>query len=158
MIFVTLGSQKFQFNRLLEEMDRLISNGFIREEVFAQIGYSDYIPKYYEFKNFLNRDEFLKFMNKCDKVVTHGGTGAIIGAVKKKKKVVAIPRNKEFNEHVDNHQYDIVREFSSMNLIYGLNDVCELKYALINIENKKFNSYTSNSFEIIYDIKKFLDY
>ena len=92
MIFVTLGSQKFQFNRLLIEIDRLVEEGKITEEVFAQTGYSDYEPKNYEYKNFLDRDEFSDIMGKCDKVITHGGTGAIIGAVKKEKKVIAVSR------------------------------------------------------------------
>ena len=50
MIFVTLGSQKFQFNRLLIEIDKLVDEGKITEEVFAQIGYSDYKPKNYKYK------------------------------------------------------------------------------------------------------------
>ena len=36
MIFVTTGSQKFQFNRLLQRIDLLIEEGMIREEVFAR--------------------------------------------------------------------------------------------------------------------------
>ena len=42
-IFITLGSQKFQFNRLLEAVDELCEKGTVdAEDVFAQIGYSDY--------------------------------------------------------------------------------------------------------------------
>lgn len=85
MIFVTLGSQKFQFNRLLEAVDNLIINEVIKDKVFAQIGYSDYMPRNYEYKNFLDRDEFLQLEKKSDIIITHGGTGAIIGAVKNKK-------------------------------------------------------------------------
>ena len=45
-IFITLGSQKFQFNRLLEAVDELCEKGTVdAEDVFAQIGYSDYFPK-----------------------------------------------------------------------------------------------------------------
>ena len=51
MIFITLGSQKFQFNRLLKEIDRLIETGVIKDEVFAQIGYSDYQPKHFSLNN-----------------------------------------------------------------------------------------------------------
>ena len=58
MIFVTVGSQKFQFNRLLKAIDTLVKNNSITEEVFAQTGYSDYKPKYYKYREFLNRDEF----------------------------------------------------------------------------------------------------
>ena len=58
MIFVTVGSQKFQFNRLLKEIDKLIQNGKIKEDVFAQIGVSDYKPKNYEYVDFMSQDEF----------------------------------------------------------------------------------------------------
>ena len=37
MIFVTTGSQKFQFNRLLQKIDLLIEEGMIREEVLSLI-------------------------------------------------------------------------------------------------------------------------
>ena len=39
-IFITLGSQKFQFNRLLKAVDELCERGTIEAaDVFAQIGY-----------------------------------------------------------------------------------------------------------------------
>ena len=86
IIFITLGSQKFQFNRLLKAVDELCERGTIEaEDVFAQIGYSDYLPKNFNYKRFLDRDEFSKEMEKADIVITQGGTGAIIGAVKKRQ-------------------------------------------------------------------------
>ena len=63
MIFVTLGSQKFQFNRLLKAIDELVERRKIKEEVFAQIGYSDYQPINYKYKQFLDRDEFVAIVN-----------------------------------------------------------------------------------------------
>lgn len=48
-IFITLGSQKFQFNRLLKAVDELCEKGTVdAEDVFAQIGYSDYLPKKFQ--------------------------------------------------------------------------------------------------------------
>ena len=107
MIFITLGSQKFQFNRLLKAIDKLIEQGKIKEEVFAQIGYSDYQPINYNYKQFLDRDEFASMEGRADIVITHGGTGAIIGAVKKGKKVIAVPRLAKYGEHVDDHQKNL---------------------------------------------------
>ena len=66
MIFITLGSQKFQFNRLLKAIDKLVEQGKIKEEVFAQIGYSDYQPINYNYKQFLDRDEFAAMEGKAD--------------------------------------------------------------------------------------------
>lgn len=157
MIFITLGSQKFQFNRLLKEIDRLVEEGHITEEVFAQVGYSDYKPKNYKYKDFLDRIEFSHFMDKCNKVITHGGTGAIINAVKKHKKVIAVPRLKEFNEHVDNHQIEIISQFSEMGIIKGIENIEELKIAIYEIDNIEFRNYMSNTDNIINSIEKFLE-
>lgn len=157
MIFVTLGSQKFQFNRLLIEIDRLIEEGKITEKVFAQTGYSDYKPKNYKFNKFLNRDEFNDIMSKCDKVITHGGTGAIIGAIKKRKKVIAIPRLSEFGEHVDDHQLQITKQFSDMNLSRSINKIDELEECLVEIEKLKFNFYVSNTKNILDSIEEFIE-
>lgn len=156
MIFVTVGSQKFQFNRLLKEIDKLIEEKKITEEVFAQIGYSDYLPKNYKYKSFLDRNEFANIMSKCDKVITHGGTGAIIGAVKCGKKVIAVPRLAKFGEHVDNHQLQIVEQFENMNFIEYVENEDELGKNIININKKKFEKYKSNTFEIINSIEEFI--
>lgn len=156
MIFVTLGSQKFQFNRLLIEIDRLIDENKITEEVFAQIGYSDYRPKNYKYKEFLDRDEFNVVMSKCDKVITHGGTGAIVTAIKKDKKVIAVARLASYGEHVDDHQLQIVEQFSEMNFISGISDVKELEDQFKKISDIKFNKYKSNTENIIRSIEKYV--
>jgi len=157
LIFVTLGSQKFQFNRLLIEIDKLVESGSIDEEVFAQIGYSDYKPKNYKFKEFLNRDEFAEIMDKCDKVITHGGTGAIIGAVKRGKKVIAVPRLKKFEEHVDDHQLQIIDEFEKMGFISAVKDIENLQVTISNIDIIKVKKYVSNTDKIIKSISEFIN-
>lgn len=157
MIFVTLGSQKFQFNRLLRELDKLIEEKKINEEVFAQIGYSDYKPQHFEYKEFVDRDEFKEIMDKCDVVIAHGGTGAIITAVKKDKKVIAIPRLAKYGEHVDDHQIQLVDEFKELNLIYPVYDEKELERAVGEIRNMEFERYSSNTKTIISDIELFIE-
>lgn len=77
--------------KLVIAVDKLCEKKIIcGEDVFAQIGYSDYVPQNYRYNNFLDREEFSMEMGKADIVITHGGTGAIIGAVKKEKKVIAV--------------------------------------------------------------------
>ncbi len=157
MIFITLGSQKFQFNRLLKEVDRIINNGVMQEKIFAQIGYSDYKPKNYRFKEFLNRDEFENMMDRSDKIITHGGTGAIISAIKRGKKVIAVPRLKKFGEHVDNHQFEIVSQFKKMGLIDYVKTINELEILIKKIDETKFKEYSSNTNSIIESINQFIN-
>lgn len=157
MIFVTLGSQKFQFNRLLKAIDVLIEEGKITEEVFAQIGYSDYIPKHYSYERFLDREEFAGIQSKCDIVITHAGTGAIVGALKKGKKVIAVPRLAKYGEHIDDHQLQIVEQFVNQNLIYGLNNCADLEKGLNYVKDNEFGFYQSNTKAIIDSIVNFIE-
>ena len=156
MIFITLGSQKFQFNRLLKAIDKLVEQGTIKEEVCAQIGYSDYQPINYNYKQFLDRDEFAAMEGKADIVITHGGTGAIIGAVKKGKKVIAVPRLAKYGEHVDDHQLQLLKEFEDMNIIVACYDTEKLGDAYTSIRDVKLQPYKSNQQTIISSIEKYL--
>lgn len=157
MIFVTLGSQKFQFNRLLKKVDELIESGAITEPVFAQTGASDYVPRHYAFQPFLDRETFADHMARCDTVITHGGTGAIIGAVKNGKKVIAVPRLARYGEHVDDHQLQLIGQFRDLNLICSCDDVEDLGAALAGIRQWQFAAYVSNTQAVIRSISAYLE-
>lgn len=157
MIFVTVGSQKFQFNRLLKKIDELIESGDIKEDVFAQIGVSDYTPKNYNYKDFVTQDEFKEYMDKADLIITHAGTGAIVTALKKDKKVIAIPRLSEYGEHVDDHQIQLINEFKELNFIEPVYKIDELENAIKTVKEKKYNKYISNTTRILKDIEDFIE-
>lgn len=157
MIFITLGSQKFQFDRLLIAVDKLVETGMINEKIFAQTGYSDYTPVNYEYKAFLDRNEFALWEARADLIITHGGTGAIIGAVKNGKKVIAVPRRVEYGEHVDNHQFQIVRQFRDLDLICECDDCDKLEEAINYCKLKNFKPYRSNTQAVISEIDKYIE-
>ena len=73
MVFVAVGTQKFPFNRLLKAVDELIEQGRLEEEVFAQVGHSDYVPRNYAYKDFLSKEEFQSCIERCDLLITHSG-------------------------------------------------------------------------------------
>ena len=157
-IFITLGSQKFQFNRLLKSVDGLCERGTIEaEDVFAQIGYSDYLPKNFNYKKFLDRDEFSAEMGKAEIVITHGGTGAIIGAVKKGKKVIAVPRRAKYGEHVDDHQLQLIKQFDDLNLICPCGDTNELAEAIETVKHTEYSEYESNTNTIVKSIENYIE-
>ena len=157
MIFITVGSQKFQFNRLLRKIDDLIQNGVIAEKVFAQVGYSDYIPRNFAYKQFLDREEFAAMLTHADIVITHGGSGSIVGAVKNGKKTIAIPRKAKYKEHVDDHQMQIIEQFSKNNLICACEDCEKLEEALMTVRKTQYKSYQSSTKDIINSIIKFIE-
>lgn len=156
MIFITLGSQKFQFNRLLKAVDEQVAEGKITDEIFAQIGSSDYKPKNYHYKDFLDRDEFSEWQGKAEIEITHGGTGAIIGAVKKGKKVIAVPRLSKYGEHVDDHQLQIIGQFKELDLICECTDCDKIWKAIEETKGTEYKSYQSNTNRIIKSIEDFI--
>lgn len=155
-IFITVGSQKFQFNRLLKAVDRLTAERRISEEIFAQIGSSDYIPQHYPYMPFLNRDEFAARLDGADIVLTHGGTGVIINAVKRGKKVIAVPRLARFGEHVDDHQIELLKQFEELNLICRWDDCDTLDEAIALVKRTRYQPYQSNTQAILDSIESFI--
>lgn len=157
MIFVTVGSQKFQFNRLIEASDELVASGAVEGGALAQTGSCTYMPKYMQFQDFLDRESFRSHMDACDVVITHGGTGAIIGAVKDGKKVIAVPRLSRYGEHVDDHQVEIVSQFAEMGLIEPCMDPADLPAAYAHVLSKTYRSYKSNTEHFVADLAEYID-
>lgn len=156
MIFVTVGSQKFQFNRLLREVDKLIEDGKITDEVFAQIGVSDYKPKNYKYKDFITQEEFNNYLDKANILITHAGTGVIVNALKKGKKVIGVPRLAKYGEHVDDHQMQLIKEFTEMKLIVKCEDIKALEKEIKNIESQNLKKYESNNDRFLKNIKEYI--
>lgn len=94
-IFVTTGTTDYKFDRLISKMDR--------KGVFMQIGKAKK-PKKAKYKEFLTKKEMIKWIEWSDIIISHGGTGSIIEAIEYKKKLIIIPRQKKFKEHIDDHQ------------------------------------------------------
>lgn len=156
MIFITVGTQKFAFDRLIKEVDELASRKEIKEEIFAQTGYSEYKPKFIGFKQFLSTQEFDDALDKADLVISHGGTASIVKAIKKNKKVIAVPRLKEFNEHVDNHQTEITKLFHDEGHIIEIDNIKQLFQKINSIEEWKPVPFKSSNTEMVKTIQNFI--
>jgi UDP-N-acetylglucosamine transferase subunit ALG13 len=157
MIFLTIGSQKFQFNRLIRKIDELVAEKEITDNIVAQIGYSDYRPRNFNFKGFMEKEQFVDIISSSNLVITHGGTGAIINAIKHKKKVIAVPRLAKYNEHVDNHQTQILKQFGEMRYIVPCYKLNELSNKIKQIETTNLRIYTSNTDKVIDDLSQFIN-
>ena len=137
-------------------MDEQVEAGRITGPIFAQIGASDYLPKHFEWQRYLSREEFATQMEKVDLVITHGGTGAIVGALKKGKKVIAVPRLAKYGEHVDDHQLQLIAQFKELNLICECSDCGDLWKLVPQTMTTVFASYESNTAAIIESIEQFV--
>ena len=126
MILVILGTQDKQFPRLLEAIDREIDNGTIKDKVVVQAGQTKYESKNMEIFDLLPAPEFDKLMDRADLIITHGGAGSILGAIKRGKKVIAAARLAQYKEHHNDHQKQIIGEFVKSGYILELDDFDKL--------------------------------
>ena len=141
MILVTLGTQKEQFTRLLD----YIENANIKDEIIVQAGHTKYESKKMKILDFISYEEMNEYLEKADLIITHGGTGSILTPLKMNKKVIACARLEKYNEHVDNHQCELVDVFYEAGYILKLDESNSLNELLKKAKTFKQKTYLSNT-------------
>lgn len=157
MIFVAVGTQKFQFDRLLKEVDMLIENGAIKERVFAQIGNSTYYPRNYEYEKFISKEKFNNYINKCDLLICHSGVATIMSGIKLNKPIIVVPRLAKYKEHIDDHQVQIGNSFCELNYILKCDEHDNLEKLITLSKSYKFEKYRSQNKQMMDTIRKFIE-
>ena len=157
MILVLLGTQNNSFYRLLEEIQKNIDNGNIKEDVVVQKGYTKFESENMTLYTQLPLEEMQKLTEQADLIITHGGVGSIITSIQKGKKVIAVPRLKKYNEHVNDHQIDIIKSFSESGHIIGISNVEELEDALNKVKDFEPKPYIRNTGNILEIIENYID-
>ena len=145
MILVLLGTQNNSFHRLLEKIDELIEKEVINEKVLVQAGYTKYESKNMRIFDLIPQEELDRYQEQADLIITHGGVGSIISSIKKGKKVIAVPRLHEYQEHVNDHQKQIVESFDKKGYIIGIDGVEELESAIIRMQDFTPVKYEENN-------------
>ena len=109
MIFVTVGTHEQPFDRLVKKVDDLKKNGVIKEEVFIQTGFSTYEPKFCQWSKLIPYQQMVKNVAEARIVITHGGPASFIMPLQIGKIPVVVPRQHQFDEHVNDHQVEFAR-------------------------------------------------
>lgn len=157
MIFVTLGTQDKSFVRLLEAIQKQIDLGNIKQRVIVQAGYTKFQSDDMEIFDLVSMDDFNKYMDECDLLITHGGVGCILDGLKRNKKIIASARLKEYGEHTNNHQLQIIETFENNGYILKLDDFDKLDKVLSKAKKFKPNKFISNNYNFVNKIKNYID-
>lgn len=158
MIFVTVGTHEQPFNRLIQAIDMLKETGVIDDEVIIQRGYSTYEPKHCKYYDFLSYDDMDKYVKVARIVITHGGPASFIAPLSVGKTPIVVPRQKKFDEHINDHQLDFCNELKRRKLLsFVINDIDELKESIASYQNStnKLN-FNNNKFieKFNFELKK----
>jgi len=143
MIFVTLGTQKQQFTRVLDLIEN--SKIFRKNRIIVQAGHTKYESNKMTILDFISYEEMEKYIEESKLVVCHGGVGSIFTALQKSKKVLVVPRLSKYGEHINDHQLEICEQLEKDGYITYLRDGEEFDQVakkLLKKENKVYQSDT----------------
>ncbi len=153
MVLVTLGTQKEPFTRLLDAIEK--SN--IKDRIIVQAGHTKYESSKMEIFDFIDYDQMSKLEDEADYIITHAGTGSVVGPLKKNKKIIVCARLEKYSEHVDNHQLELVKVFKDAGFVLELKDNENLDDVIEKLKNFTPNKYVSNTENFKNKLKERID-
>jgi UDP-N-acetylglucosamine transferase subunit ALG13 len=124
VIFVTLGTQAFPFDRLLRGLEG------VGEELVVQGGTSSFRPEGATWFDYLEYPELLEHVRRARVVVSHAGVGSVMTVVGEGKRPVVVPRLERHGEAVDDHQLPLARRLATAGLVTLVEDAGQLGGAI----------------------------
>ena len=122
MILVAFGTWTMPFHRLLKEIEILVKSGFLKEHVIVQTGNTPCTSDLFEHQPFFDKADFERLYEEASFVIVQAGEGSIMHGLKSNKKVISVARLAKYQEHIDDHQLDILSTFVEKGYILGWNE------------------------------------
>lgn len=142
MIFISVGTEKFPFDRLLKTIDQAVENKEIQTDVFAQTGACLYTPKFYRHEKYLPFSQMSDYIQKADVIVMHAGVGSFLSCLSCGKLPILFPRKAFLKEHLDDHQMEFAGKMA------------EIKKALVAYEDQELIQMIKNYKSLIKNQQK----
>ena len=161
MIFVTVGTHEQPFNRLVKAVDELKRDGVITEDVIIQTGFSTYEPKYCQWSKLIPYQQMIKNVEDARIVITHGGPASFIMSLQIGKTPIVVPRQHQYNEHVNDHQVEFARNVAQrMGTIIPVEDISDLGKIIKNYDEIVANmghGMSSNNEKFCEELEELVD-
>jgi UDP-N-acetylglucosamine transferase subunit ALG13 len=157
VIFVTVGAQ-MPFDRLVKAVDTWAGERG-RDDVFAQIGRTDFRPSRIHSTTFVDPVEFKRRFEAAEVIVAHAGMGSIITALQMGKPIIVMPRRASLLETRNDHQVATAEHFRHFESVVVAWDEKELPGKLDGIDGlagrRAVGPYASR--ELIETVRRFID-
>jgi beta-1,4-N-acetylglucosaminyltransferase len=131
MLFATVGTTDFDL--LVLSLDRIAPE--LHEEIVCQIGHGRYVPR--NCAHFRFAASLADYVARARIVISHGGQGSIMEAVKARKPLVAVSNP----DRRDHHQDDILGKFADLNHLIWCRSVSDLPTAIEQASSTRFAEY-----------------
>ncbi|WP_271253118.1 sugar transferase [Pseudanabaena sp. Chao 1811] len=111
MLLITVGTEQYQFNALMQWIEILIKYQLINEEVLVQYGSSTYLPDGAKAYRWISDQDFSNLIDKASLVISHCDESIAELLEDQDTPYVLVPRLQRFRENVDNHQMEVAEDF-----------------------------------------------
>lgn len=138
MVFVTVGNATQGFERLLRAVDEAAGKGtFGDEPVLMQTGNTaNFRASHCRQEAFIEMLEFESLLNEASLIISHGGAGTLINLLQKGRVPIVMPRRREYAEHVDDHQVELVKALAAQGRVIPVYEERDLEAAVRGHESK----------------------
>jgi beta-1,4-N-acetylglucosaminyltransferase len=125
---ITVGNARQPFTRLLDAVNRVVH--LVPRPMIVQSGHTPFSSSGFEVRDFFPNEEFLRLLDGAALVICHAGAGTIIQAVRAGHVPVVMPRLARYDEHIDNHQLELVQALGHAGKIVPVLDSADLEEAV----------------------------
>ena len=157
MILVTLGTQEKSFVRLLNALEKQWEMGLIQDEMIIQSGYTKFESRFMTIIPYFSQDELDDYRQKAECIITHGGVGSILDGCRYGKKIIGVPRLKEYKEHINDHQIEICEQFSQDGYILYAKNLEDIPACIEQAKSFEPKKYIFDNKKLIMHIKSVID-
>jgi UDP-N-acetylglucosamine transferase subunit ALG13 len=129
MILVVLGTWEMPFTRPLIEIEQAVKDGLFGEPIVVQCGNTIYPSTCMTMTPFFGQQELERMYERATLIICQAGVGSIMLGLKKQKKVLSIARLAKLDEHIDDHQLEILEVFSKLGTVlpwHGNGDLADV--------------------------------
>lgn len=114
MILVTVGTEKFPFNRLMGWLEVLQDADLLGEDLVVQYGACTVLPAGARVYRVIREDNFCSLIKQAHVVVAHCGEGTVLQLGALDTPFILVPRSIRYREHIDDHQVELAQALASM--------------------------------------------
>ena len=130
MVFVVLGTWGMPFVRPLIEIERAAEQDLLPVPIVVQSGKTYYQSERLKVVPFYDKEELERMYERASLLICQAGVGSIMLGLHKRKKVIAIARRRIFDEHIDDHQIEILDVFAKAGCVLPWNGSGDLPKVL----------------------------
>lgn len=127
MILVTVGTHTMPFDRLLAALDDpAVVAAAGSQELVVQSGTSAHVCSRARQFAYCPGSELDRLLDRAGLVISHGGIGTLLPALRRGKRVIAFPRLARFGEHHSDHQLEVCAELARQEVLLTSTDTRDL--------------------------------